>query len=95
MSVGCGQDVYGVRSVPQRGDLRCDDRGLLEPGEDEWDAVQRRERVHGVGYLPDRDVSGGHGEDVYGVGSMPQRGELRLVERDLLGSCQDRWHFVH
>ena len=46
--------MHGERSVPYGGDVQPDQRGLLEPGGDQRDGVQRRERVHADRHLPER-----------------------------------------
>ena len=89
-----GGDVHGRkpgrlrrgRPVSRRGRLQSFDGRLLEPGEAEWDGVQRRQRVHDERHVSGGDVHGREPGSLRRRGSVPQRRGLRSGHGPLLES---------
>ena len=69
--------VHGERLVPHGGHVQHEHGRVLEPGRDERDDVQRRERVHADRHVPERDVHGSEPRDVHRERLVPHGGHVQ------------------
>jgi hypothetical protein len=78
-------DMSSRGAVSNRGDVPADYRNVLTPDAGrEWHELQRLERVHPDGHLPERSVYGIQPSHMSGRGAVSDRGDVPASYRNLL-----------